>query len=793
MATIQVTTPYKLPTQVRQDDSVGDTVWAFQDYIKIDDTFFEATNFFLVGGDNHRLKNAYLTIDEELDGNNKGASQVVFSNPNLVLGGSSDLWGLTPTPQQITGEGFGIAVAYDRSSDGTIKSYYLIGQAYEFDIPSNATIDGITALIDHEAYSGGGGTTGIGVDSLKLKVTYTFEPIVEATGYGSGNVYIEDTGQEEPQKKVRYLVSDSDGNFVGEWKDVVSDVSFKRQINNALSNMDVKLARTELTQSVLTEPLLTEDDEQILTEDDQPILVDLVAGLGLGEGTDLDLNFNVDVVAYWGRYEPLLTEDDQPILTENDEYILVERGAPNGRVIFSGYVADWELDFGEDDTINVPLLNHGNELNHIMLETEDEVVIDNSTFGSNSFGEYAGIAGGGPSDFKQFAQTFQMPATKTVNKISFFVKSGWTGGSGFSAQLNTGTPAGTLTPITNGSGHVEITDYIDFVRVDVYFDEPQSLTNATTYTVVMDADDSKTGGNPTYPVNFRMSSSYANGQAYYKIGSTWTSFGSGVDFAFILWEEGGDTTVPFLSYDPSDIAREVIDFARSRGAHINYSVGSIEDTGTVVSYTFNTNTIKEALDKILELCPADWFWSYDVGNNLYSLKARPESPDRYFTKKKDLIKFKLRRSIRRLVNQVYFTGGGDPALFKKYTDIQARLDWRAGLAKISDQRVTVEGTAEVLSQSAIDRQKDPEYIGSGTVSGDHYDDIEDVLLGDESGFMNYGNFIDNISLQIVGINYKLDTLDVDFETILPPVTKRVEDIKRNLDTIEQQNNPTSPS
>jgi hypothetical protein len=795
---LTVTTDWHLPTQVRQDDSVGSTEWSFPDEIKINDMEFApenaATNFFLAGGDAHRLAAALLTKGEVIGGDDKSGLEIIISNEYINLGANNDLWSETWTPAEIMAEGFGMAIAYDDDSSGIIESWYIIGQAYGFEIPSNATILGIEVEIHNDVYAGGGGTSGIALDSIKVRVTYEYEPIVEAFGQAGGEVYIADTGQETPQKKVRYLVFDSDNNFVGEWtKNVLSEISFKRQINNPLSTMDVRLGRTELTQSVITEPLLTEDDEPILTEGDQPILVDIVAALGLGAGTDLDLNFNVDVVAYWGTYEPLLTEDDEPILTEDDRYILVESGEPNGRTVFSGYVSDWELDFGTDDVINVPLLNHGNELNHIMLETQDEIIIDNSELVDNTWGESAGIAGSGPGDFVQLAQSFRMPATKLVSRITLYVRAGWTNSDlEFQVSLWSGTPAGALTDLSTGGVGV-VSEYLGYQTIDIVFDEPISLTNATDYTMIFDTDNYKTGGNPTYPVNFKMGGSLANAQAYYDAGSGWVSFGSGVDFAFILWEQGTDTTVPFLSYDPSQIAREVIDFARLKGAHINYDESSIEDTGTEVSYTFNANTIKEALDKILELCPADWFWTYDVGTNLYSLKPRPESPDRYFTKKQDIVKMKLRRSIARLINQVYFTGGGDPALFRKLTDVQARLDWRAGLAKLSDRRVTDNDTADIISQSLIDRQKDPEYIGTATISGNHYDNIEDILLGDETGFINFGNFIDNISLQIVEITYLLDTVDVGFETILPPVTKRVEDIKRNLDVLEQENNPASPS
>lgn len=113
----------------------------------------------------------------------------------------------------------------------------------------------------------------------------------------------------------------------------------------------------------------------------------------------------------------------------------------------------------------------------------------------------------------------------------------------------------------------------------------------------------------------------------------------------IMFQDGDDTKVTFNSYDPSNIAKAVIDYAITQGARINYTASSIELTGTTVSYTFNLNTVEECLNKILELCPADWYWTYDPGTNLYSLLPRPSTPNRWFTKKKDVVNGYFRRSI----------------------------------------------------------------------------------------------------------------------------------------------------
>lgn len=426
------------------------------------------------------------------------------------------------------------------------------------------------------------------------------------------------------QKMVRYLVSDSDDNFIGEWTDVSSELSLRREINNAMSALTVSLGRNELTRIVTTDTLTTESDEVLTTEDDETLLADIVGATGIGEGTDLDLNQNIEVNTYYGTFVDLTTEDDETITTEDDIAIQVNDGAPEGYPIFKGYISDWELDFGDSDTINVTLLNNAVELNHIILM------------------------------------------------------------------------------------------------------------------------------------------------------------------------DGADTKVVFNSVDPSDMAKSIIDFAQTQGAHINYDSASIETTGTSVSYTFNMNTIAECLSKVLELCPSDWYWAYDPGSDLYSLKAKGVSPARYFTKQLDASKTRLRRSIAGQVNEVFFTGGGDPALLVRVVDGASQTAWRKGLTKISDGRVTDQTTAELIANSEIDRYKNPSFVGNVSINGNHPTAIETIALGEVAGFINYGDYIDDLELQIVGATYNVDTVDIDLDRIMPRVTKRIEDLKRNLDVLEQQNNPDAP-
>ncbi len=142
-------------------------------------------------------------------------------------------------------------------------------------------------------------------------------------------------------------------------------------------------------------------------------------------------------------------------------------------------------------------------------------------------------------------------------------------------------------------------------------------------------------------------------------------------------------------------------------------------------------------------------------------------------------------------NEVYFSGGGNPALFRKTTDQASQLAWRRGLTKISDNRVTDTNTADILSQSEINRNKDPQYAATMTLLDRVYI-IENVKLGQLIGFANAGNFIDDLFLQVAERKYSPDKLGLTLNKLPPEVSKRVEDIKRNLEVLEAQNNPNTP-
>ena len=794
------TTAWLLPTRILQDDSVGSTAWVETSKLLLDDGFNECSSIFQAGSENPYVANMKLVFNDTLATAEDKGIQEYTPTMTETFGGASDDWSETLTGANINNRKFGFGFTLGTADTGPTysgaESYYLIATGFEelYDIPDNAVILGIEVNLDGNLESTGGGTQTYKLDTVKIRVTYSWDIEVDGDASSFGGIYADAPNRQLPAKKYRYKVRSEDGDYLGDWKDVGSKPKFKKQINNVIGSMPVVLGRNDRSTEQAVSVLLNENDVPITNEDDTALLLDTAPVIGLGEGTTLDTNNEVEVDAIYGQFEALLNEDDSPILNEDGDVFLVEEGYPLGRTIFRGYVPRWELPL-DGGAITTEIRSFSQDLANIILETEDIAYVDSgaTSMGDNLYNGI-GIAGGGPTDYETLYQSFTIGATKTLSKIRLYALAGWYFDVDFSVTIFGGTPSSPGTNYGNGSSTANRNTPKPYI--DVSFASPITLT-AGTYYFRLETSQYKTGGNVTYPINFGLTaSSYSGGSLWYYTGDTGLVNDTTRDIAFILYEAGGDTSVPFNSKDPSQILRSIVDFANSRGAKINYTADSIQVTETLVSYTFNTNTIKEAIDKVLELCPSGWYYYYDFGTDTIYLKEVSTTPDRYLRRGQNVAEGgKIVKTIEQVVNDVLFSGGGSPTNLYKRTRITPLEGTRRGLAKLSDNRVTDSSTATILSESRIDQYKNSLYAGDVTIVEDDLKTfyVEDVNVGELIGFIGFGDIIDEIEVQSVSTEYNPDEIPVELTYDVPSVNKRVEDIKRNLEVVEQKNNPAEPS
>jgi hypothetical protein len=785
---VTVTTAYATPAVAASlTGSGGATPWAFPASAKVIDGGY-AFSIFGAGASVHELHIARLIKNGVIGGTNIATNQQITTGSTLALGGTSNLWGNTLTADDVNDPTFGFAMALGiwNGTTNTIGSEYLTIQNLGFALPAGATVLGIEVLLTYVLYAGGGGTTGLGIDGVQVRVTYSWNPQVRAIGQAGGAVYSPQQVTTTKDKTFTYDIFDKAHQFVGRWKDVATEPHIKKQINTGIVTLEVELARNELSLAVASDNLALENDELLTTELDEALLIDLTASTGLGAGTDADLNYEAEVRAYWGDFGELLTEAGEPILTEADEFIMVEQGAPNGRMIYQGYLDEFELDYGNNDDIAISMTSHSDELANIMLESYDSIYENVS---GSAFGTY-GIDGGGPTDTHILYQRFTAASAHNLRRVGLSLFQGWVGtGVQATVQLWSGTPTSPTTLLASAT--LELAPYLaqeyifDF-GIDI------ALANGSSYFYQLTSNSAKTGGNVTYPINWQYASSGSD--AWYMYGAGTMVNPANTGFLFKNYYGGGATTVTYNSMSPSAMLKLAIDFARSRGSRMTYSNSTIEATGTVVSLTVKNNTVLDFMDAVLKACPTDWYWWIDPATNEVHLHARPTTPKRFYTLKKDINRFKIKRSLKPVVNDVYFNGGGTPtAIYVRRTDQLAISQWRRKLEKMSDIRVTDVVTAAIFAQNEINRKKVPPYTATASVLAVRDEPIEDVQIGELVAFGAFGDFVDTIQLQLGTIDYYSDYLDVAFGTLPPRVPKRIEDIRRNLDELEAANLPSAPS
>lgn len=252
---------------------------------------------------------------------------------------------------------------------------------------------------------------------------------------------------------------------------------------------------------------------------------------------------------------------------------------------------------------------------------------------------------------------------------------------------------------------------------------------------------------------------------------------------------------------------------------------TIAETSTTVSYSFNTYTVKEALDKIIELCPVGWYYYVDADNKI-TLAEKASTADHTFALGKDIISIVPENSSENMVNRIYFTGGDDASsspIYKKYERTSSISTYGLHATKYVDSRITDPATADIVAGAILDRGDVPEVRTTIVIRDNNAEDgkgydIESIKPGDTMKVLGYGSAsrvywdeavwdvdkwdykwdydLSNVTStvqQIVKVSYEPRKVTLEVSSKLPNVSKRVEDIRRNLLRTQTENNPTAPT
>ncbi len=291
----------------------------------------------------------------------------------------------------------------------------------------------------------------------------------------------------------------------------------------------------------------------------------------------------------------------------------------------------------------------------------------------------------------------------------------------------------------------------------------------------------------------------------------------------ILKDGAGNTTLQYFSDDPSNIIKDIIEKYRADGGNLNYNSTSIETTGTTVTYTFTCYSIKESLDKLVELTPYDWFWRIDPDGVVY-LKQKSATADHKLYIGRHIDYMRPEKRIDAMRNRLYFIGGtpeGETQLYRKYSRTSSIATWGLREEKWTDQRVTRTDTADTKAERWLDEREAPEirtYLRILDNNGEDENmgyDIESIRPGDTISIENLKSsrkditywdqmiwgqsnwdyevaYVTSDILHVISTVYYPDFLEIEAAKALPSVSKRIEDIQRNVDAIITAELPITP-
>lgn len=546
----------------------------------------------------------------------------------------------------------------------------------------------------------------------------------------------------------------SSSEYIGTLDNVISDFELYEEINSNGSQIEIELGISlqNADASFSYDYLVTEDGTFIITDLNENIIVDNaveVAGFP-------SLNDKIEVWEYSDYY-------------------------PNGVIKYTGLVSKWRSNY-INNTTKITVISYGVQLDNYLVQvlpntvvaSNDEVVNFSSIdlwSGSKAFPESITVVG----------QTFTVPASVDLYSVEINLLNGSISSQPVEVQIVQGTP---LLP---GESLATVARLIpagpESSLYSFVFTSVVNLVATETYHIKITTD------GVDVVVLYDNDGLYADGAMYtYSALDGWLATSD--DLNFIVTTLSGGVGNEFNSQDPSAIVRSLFDSFNSLGGVVTYTDDSVEDTGTEVSYTFKFSKYNEAYSKCVELAPANWWKFIDSSTNTAYFKPLSQEIDHTFVLGEHISNLDIEYSLENVKNIAYLSGGevSGTNIVESYSDSLSIEKYGTWLETKSDNRVTLDSTALLLAESLVNQNNNPRFNTSVSIPFNKYDH-HSVRIGDIVSFSNTNSLIDNLRLQVMSKRHNKNVTTYQLDILPPSTTKRVEDLKRNLEKLQTVNNP----
>lgn len=610
-----------------------------------------------------------------------------------------------------------------------------------------AHIAALTVSADTEDLSGGDGIASM--DYMSVTVFWHIE--------------LENTPADVPTRTV-YKAYSRDGKYLGLLPKVTSKLVPVQDINSAGSSIEIVCGKF-LNNDPVVAPLQDNTGASIQTQSGLDIMTRATDTLVATGDSDDDAIFkNSNRVEAW---------------VYNQWY-------PNGKIVFSGQVNKVNFKYSASESI-VRLLAYSDGLdldNYIARGYPFNYTTDVDNY-VGGVAKVVQVDGGKGAGWQVYGQSWRTGAA--VDNVGA-IRVGLNGTANVTVEVRdavNGNVIGSVTKPVSGYWHDVRFEFASLIPV----------TPSTEYFFALWVDPGQSievAGSPA--------SSYANGTMYesiYSGGSGGGSFGAiAGDLGFTTYSGVPTTTTTYSTDDPvTEMMHNILLDYNARGGDIVER--DFVATGLSLTYTFNSATIYDALKKVLEMSPAGYYSYIDLGTGELDIKPISATPDFTIVKGKGMTELDIGLSIEQIKNYLLLSGGEvTPGvnLFRDYPDADSISKYGLRTASKSDNRITQTVTADAIGDSFIDENSEETQETTLTVLNTEVD-ITLLTPGKTIGFKNFGNFIDELVLQIARRepNYSDGKAVLTLGRLPIRTTDEIQRIMRELQFEQTINNPSAPS
>lgn len=554
------------------------------------------------------------------------------------------------------------------------------------------------------------------------------------------------------------------GQFLGSLPQVTTDFATSQDINTSGAQITVKCAVSADTSAQPNSVILDETGAAVTDENGDPISDE-------GKPPQVDI----------GTSSALIRNGNHVVIWEYSYY------HPQGIVVYQGTIENWGASYGGDggdDEVTMIIYSDGQDMDeHIARPGNYSFTADQSQATQNASATIKGSTGDKDVSYNAYGQTFVVGGAVTnLGAITLLLK----GTANVTVNVYDGPSSLNLLGTTRQGVSVA-----SATAVRIALPRRISVTAGVSYFFTVEVD-----GGQSITIYYKSGNPYASGDMYQRSFSiySWT-VSSGNDLYFVTSSSNGLTTGSYTSVDPTTgMAEPLMDDYIGEGGLISYNTADIQATGLSLTYQVNANTVYEALQGILALCPDGFYYYVDMGLNRLIFKQASTTADVVLIKGRHLNDIKIVATTEYVANTVYVIGGtvaGNNIFTADQNQASIAL-YGQRIGRHNDSNILDTTTAHAVGASDVAEQKDEQYQTMIQVL-DKTMDITTLKLGMVVGFSGFGNFPDSLLAMIVHIDYTPEVATLTLGILPKRQQTEVEQLTRGLIAQGSIGNPTTPS